>query len=216
MIYKALHRKLKIEQHEPTNNRGSTKLLWKGKQFLLHMLHLSCYSCYKPEDKSWIMIGPDYDYVKGSISVLICDTYIPSFGQVMVVTVKLDDSNLPTRNPCSVASLLASIKEIIIGITSSGISDQLWYMYSICRCCWNVATYKWKSHWRLFQKRVTRTKFDIYVFITAATWNRNARLIPFYWTSYFTRDYTFLLQLLHETGMSDLYIQYLCTVKAYW
>ena len=148
------------------------------------------------------------------------------------------DSNLPTRNPCSVTSLLASIKEIIIGITSSGISDQLRYMYSICRCCWNVATYKWISLWRLLKKRFMRTKFDIYVFdlypfigllilhviirfyyscyikqecqtytllldflfytwlyvfIIAATSNRNARLISFHWTSYFTRDYTFLL-----------------------
>ena len=36
--------------------------------------------------------------------------------------------------------------EIVIGTTSSGISDQLRDVYSICRCCWNVATYKWKVH----------------------------------------------------------------------
>jgi hypothetical protein len=30
--------------------------------------------------------------------------------------------------------------------TSSRISDQLRAMYSICRWCWNVATYKWKVH----------------------------------------------------------------------
>ena len=35
-LQKTLHRKLKIEQHEPTNNRGWTPELRKGKQFLLH------------------------------------------------------------------------------------------------------------------------------------------------------------------------------------
>jgi hypothetical protein len=39
-----------------------------------------------------------------------------------------------------------SIKEILIGTTSSGISYQLREIYSICRCCWNVATYEWKVH----------------------------------------------------------------------
>ena len=34
-IYKALHRKLKMEQHEPTKNQGLTPVLPKGKQFLL-------------------------------------------------------------------------------------------------------------------------------------------------------------------------------------
>jgi len=42
-IYKTLHRKLKIEQHEPTTNRGWTQVLRKSKQFLLHMWHPSCY-----------------------------------------------------------------------------------------------------------------------------------------------------------------------------
>jgi hypothetical protein len=32
-------------------------------------------------------------------------------------------------------------EEILIGTISSGISDQLKDVYSICRCCWNVATY---------------------------------------------------------------------------
>jgi len=32
------------------------------------------------------------------------------------------------------------------GTTSSRISDQLRYIYSICRCCWNVATYEWEVH----------------------------------------------------------------------
>jgi hypothetical protein len=34
-IYKTLHKKLKMEQHEPTKNRGLTPVLLKGKQFLL-------------------------------------------------------------------------------------------------------------------------------------------------------------------------------------
>jgi hypothetical protein len=37
-------------------------------------------------------------------------------------------------------------REIMIGSTSSGISYQLRDIYSIYRCCWNVATYKWKIH----------------------------------------------------------------------
>ena len=36
MIYKTLSRKLKIEQHNPSKNRGRTPMLQKGKQFLLH------------------------------------------------------------------------------------------------------------------------------------------------------------------------------------
>ena len=50
---------------------------------------------------------------KGTYPWSFVTQYIPSFGQVMMGTVKLDDFNLPIRNPCSVASLLASIKEII-------------------------------------------------------------------------------------------------------
>jgi hypothetical protein len=34
-----------------------------------------------------------------------------------------------------------AIKEIVIGTTSSEISDQLRDRYSICKCCLNVATY---------------------------------------------------------------------------
>jgi hypothetical protein len=42
--------------------------------------------------------------------------------------------------------LVRSIKEIMIATISSGISNQLRDIYSICRCCWNVAIYKWKVH----------------------------------------------------------------------
>jgi hypothetical protein len=58
-------------------------------------------------------------------------------------------STLPKGTLGSVASLLAVILnqgEILIGTTSSEISYHLKDIYSICRCCWNVATYKWKVH----------------------------------------------------------------------
>jgi hypothetical protein len=54
-------------------------------------------------------------------------------------------STLPKGTLDSVASLL--------GTTSSGISYHLRDIYSICRCCWNVATYKWKVH--LFCRKVS-------------------------------------------------------------
>jgi len=43
MIYKTLHRKLKIEQHEPSKSRGWAQVHWKGHQYLLHMWHPLCY-----------------------------------------------------------------------------------------------------------------------------------------------------------------------------
>jgi hypothetical protein len=57
-------------------------------------------------------------------------------------------STLPKGTIVSVASLLAasSIKDILIEDTNSGISYHLRDIYSICRFCWNVATYKWKVH----------------------------------------------------------------------
>ena len=36
-------------------------------------------------------------------------------------------------------------KEIMIGTTSSRILYQLRDKYTICRCCWNVATHKMES-----------------------------------------------------------------------
>ena len=59
-------------------------------------------------------------------------------------------STLPKRTLGSVASLLAATlyqKEILIGTTHSGISYHLRDIYSICRCCWNVATYMKSSQW---------------------------------------------------------------------
>jgi hypothetical protein len=51
--------------------------------------------------------------------------------------------NLTTCNPWFGSFLVSSnrlIKEIMIGTTSSGISDRPRDIYSICRWCWNVAT----------------------------------------------------------------------------
>ena len=47
------------------------------RQFLLHQWHPSCYSSYKPGDKSRMRKGPGSVYDKQNISVVICDTYIP-------------------------------------------------------------------------------------------------------------------------------------------
>jgi hypothetical protein len=39
VIYTTLHRKLKIEQHEPHHKRPVVNsVLWKGRQVLLHMV----------------------------------------------------------------------------------------------------------------------------------------------------------------------------------
>jgi hypothetical protein len=59
-----------------------------------------------------------------------------------------DEFTFTKWNPVSVASVLAatSIKEILIGATSSGISYHLRDIYSIYRCCWNGVTYKLKVH----------------------------------------------------------------------
>jgi len=35
MIYKAIHRRLKVEQHESRNKQGLTQVLQTGKQFLI-------------------------------------------------------------------------------------------------------------------------------------------------------------------------------------
>jgi hypothetical protein len=57
-------------------------------------------------------------------------------------------STSPIGTLGSVVSLLAAtlFHELLIKTTSSGMSDQLIYIHSICRYCWNPATYKWKDH----------------------------------------------------------------------
>ena len=47
----------------------------------------------------------------------------------------------------SIGTLGTIGKEIFIGTVSSGISDKLRDIYSICRSYMNVATYKWKVQW---------------------------------------------------------------------
>ena len=54
MIYKSLHRQLKIEQHEIHSKPG---MLQNSKQLLLHMWHLSCYSCYTTCYNIWMLIS---------------------------------------------------------------------------------------------------------------------------------------------------------------
>lgn len=49
MIYRTMHRKLEIEQHESHKNRGWSHVLRKGKRLLLHMWH--SYKEYHLESK---------------------------------------------------------------------------------------------------------------------------------------------------------------------
>ena len=70
--------------------------------------------------------------------------YSITVNQVMVATIKLSKWWLG-----SVASLFAATLYQI----NPDRNHKLWnivsterYIYSICRCCWNVATYKWKVH----------------------------------------------------------------------
>ena len=62
-----------------------------------------------------------------------------------------DDFNLSTGNPWFSSFLVSSNSLsrkswLLIGTTRSGISLQQRDIYSICSCCWNVATYRWKVH----------------------------------------------------------------------
>ena len=62
-----------------------------------------------------------------------------------------DDFNLSTRNPWFSSFLVSSNSLsrkswLLIGTTRSEISLQQRDIYSICSCCWNVATYRWKVH----------------------------------------------------------------------
>jgi hypothetical protein len=52
-----------------------------------------------------------------------------------------------------------------IATTSSGISYHLRYIYSICRCCWNVAIYEWKVH---------NGKIEIISFVVLKSWREQA------------------------------------------
>ena len=87
----------------------------------------------------------------------ICHSGQPSHGgdrsifEVMI-------SPLPNGILSSVASVLALtfIMEIMIGATRFRIFYHLRDIYSICMCCWNGATHKWKVH---------NGKIDIIIFV---------------------------------------------------
>jgi hypothetical protein len=72
MIYKIIQK----TKDRATWTPIKTGVLRKGKQFLLHILHLLRYSCYKPCDKFWMRKGSDCDYDKRNIFMVICDTEI--------------------------------------------------------------------------------------------------------------------------------------------
>ena len=90
-------------------------------------------------------------YVKLNTFVVSCDTYSVTVTKGMVATICIRSKgfNLTNRNPLVQyipCQRQPTIKEILRGTTSSGISYQLRDIFSICRCCWNDATYKWKDH----------------------------------------------------------------------
>ena len=88
--------------------------------------------------------------------------YSVTVNQVMVIGVvrksfKVMTSTWPIGTLGSVVSLLAAtiFLGIMIETTSSGMSNQLRDIYSICGYCWNVVTYKWKVHNHLICRKVS-------------------------------------------------------------
>ena len=63
-------------------------MLWKGKQFLLHMRHPSCYTCYKRGDMSWMRKWSNCDFEKRNISMVICDMWHVSIFVSIVICFK--------------------------------------------------------------------------------------------------------------------------------
>jgi hypothetical protein len=61
-----IHRKLKIEQHEPHWNNGCSQMLRKSRQFLFHMWNPSCYK-------------PDCEHIRGHL----CHRYSVTINHVM-------------------------------------------------------------------------------------------------------------------------------------
>ena len=64
-------------QNSTQTTKSRTLVLRKGKQFLFHMCHPSCYSFYEAGDKPWKQKGLDCDYDKRNITVVICDSDFP-------------------------------------------------------------------------------------------------------------------------------------------
>jgi hypothetical protein len=92
--------------------------------------------------------GPRSAFDKWKISVVILTQIFQSCQPCHGGILEVMTSPLPNGTLVAVASVLAatSIKEILIGATSSGISYHLRNIYSIYRCWWNGATYKLKVH----------------------------------------------------------------------
>ena len=64
-------------------------------------------------------------------------------------SIAVNQFNFTRRNHWSNSFIVSSIslsRKSLKGTTSSGISYHLRDIYCICRCCWNVAIYKWKVH----------------------------------------------------------------------
>ena len=102
----------------------------------------------KHGDKSWMWKRQREVLTKsgtcpGSFVTQILHNGQPSHGGNRK-TFEVMTSTYPRGTLCSVAFLLAVT--LYQGTTGYGISDQLRDAYSICRCCWNIATYKWKVH----------------------------------------------------------------------
>ena len=72
----------RLSNTNTTKNRRWTQVLRKGKQFLLHVWHPSCYSCYAPSNMSWISKGPDCDYGKRNAWELFWSFWNNLFHQV--------------------------------------------------------------------------------------------------------------------------------------
>jgi hypothetical protein len=85
-VYKSLHRNTNIAK-----NWEWTQVLWKGKQFLFHLWHLSCYYCYHQV----------ISYEKRNIYVVICDMDTPLLltkPWLRPYNFQSHDFNLATRN----------------------------------------------------------------------------------------------------------------------
>ena len=125
IIYKTLQRKLKIEQHEHHWNRVWTQVLRKGKRFLLHKRLTWCYSCYTNDKSKW---GKDRNVITTN------ETYPWTFvTQILRNGVTVIPSHSGDRKLSKWWLLLSFLvyscnrlsKEIMIGTTSFGISDEL-------------------------------------------------------------------------------------------
>jgi hypothetical protein len=96
--------------------------LRKSKQFLLHMCHPSCQSCYKPGDKTWTRNGLDYN-----ICGHLCLTYALrnwQCGPVLKHYDKWDDFKFPNVNfPFRYSNIQTTLEYWYISLTWSDMPD---------------------------------------------------------------------------------------------